>query len=406
MKIGMVTTTGPRCGIAAYTRELTAALQSLPDTAVEVVPITEGRQPSELYRAQAERLNAPDIDVVHIQHEHSFWGSILPPMSDVKTLLQLALRLRQTSPSSAYWEFRYLLQKPVVLTAHTTYTLAEMLNVATETRPHRRLIKQLLLANAPYRESVEIAPFVTAATIVHTEAARQALIARGAKPQFVTVVPAGLPAPVPALTGGQAFIERFGLQGRRLLTIFGYIAYNKGYELTLDILPSLPEDVTLVIAGGTRTAEMEPYAAKLREAIAGSGLAQRVVITGYLEETDVAEAMAASDLILVPHTVATGSYSVTIPLTHGKPILASDLDCFLEIAQKVDCLELFRAGDAADYREKLCRLLADPARQEVLAANARKYAERFCWPRVAARARQVYQSAIEIYRRGHHPMNV
>jgi len=391
MKVAMVTTTGERCGIAAYTRALIEGLESLPDVEVEVVPITEGRQPTAHYVAQAERLNAPDVSVVHIQHEHSFWGGVLP---------------RRPFPLRAdtgYWELRYLIQKPIVVTAHTTYSLAELLRLESETRLPKRLIKQFLVNNVAYRESVDIAPFITAMTIVHTAAARNALIERGAKPEYVTIVPTGIPAALPAPLHGEAFREAHHLRDKRILTIFGYIAPNKGYELTLELLPSLPEDVVLVIAGGPRNSDMEPYAAELKAAIAAAGLKDRVLVTGFLEDEQVAEVMAASDLLLVPHTQATGSYSVTFPLTHGKAILASDMDCFREIEARVDCLQLFKAGDLADYRTKLLALLADPIRRERLAANACKYAQRFSWPNVAAYTRKVYDQAIDVYSRGHHP---
>ncbi|HLK59433.1 MAG TPA: glycosyltransferase [Chthonomonadaceae bacterium] len=380
----MLTTIGERCGIASYTRALIEGLRTLPETEVQVVPITEGRQPTAHYNEQAEILNAPDVDVVHVQHEHSFWGGILPK-------------------ASSYWELRYLIKKPIVLTAHTTYSLAQMLRLDTERRPHKWLAKQLLVRNKAYRDSVEIAPFTTAMTIVHTRAAREELIARGAQSAYVHVVPAGIPAPAHAPTGGQSFREQHTLQGKRLATLFGYLAPNKGYELTLEVIPTLPEDVTVVIAGGPRNADMEPYAAQLRAAIERAGLTRRILITGFLSDTEVAEAMAASDFVLVPHTQATGSYSVTIPLSHGKVILASDLDCFKEIWERVDCLELFPAGNAAAYRDKLLALLDNPARQENLAANALKYAERFSWPRVAAATRKIYATTIQVFAEGHHP---
>src|SRR5690242_20692561 len=104
MRVAMLTTVGEQCGIGSYAGALIAGLRTLPDMEVEVVPITRGRQPTEHYVTQAELLNAPDIDVVHIQHEHGFWGGIRPN-------------------ASAFWELRYLIQKPLVLTAHTTYTL-------------------------------------------------------------------------------------------------------------------------------------------------------------------------------------------------------------------------------------------------------------------------------------------
>jgi len=391
MKVAMVTTTGERCGIAAYTRALIEGLESLPDTEVEVVPITEGRQPTAHYVSQAERLNAPDVSVVHIQHEHSFWGGVLPR------------RPYPLRADTGYWELRYLIQKPIVVTAHTTYSLAELLRLESETRLPKRLIKQFLVNNVAYRESVDIAPFITAMTIVHTAAARNALIERGAKPEYVTIVPTGIPPALPAPLHGKAFREAHHLQEKRVLTIFGYIAPNKGYELTLELLPSLPPDVVLVIAGGPRNADMEPYTAQLRAAIRSAGLQDRVLITGFLSEEEVAEVMAASDLLLVPHTQATGSYSVTFPLTHGKAILASDMDCFREIEARIDCLQLFKAGDLADYRTKLLALLDDPMRRERLATNACKYSQRFSWPNVAAYTRKVYEQAIGVYSRGHHP---
>ena len=384
MNIAMLTSIGDRCGIASYTRALVEGLQSLKDTTVQVVPITEGKQPRDHYIAQAELLNAEHVDVVHIQHEHSFWGGILPG-------------------KSAYWDLRYLVKKPVVLTAHTTYSLAQLLKAKEERRPHKWLAKQMLLRNTSYRDSVETAPFVAAMTIVHTAAARRELLERGCSPNGVQIVPTGVPAALVAPTGGRSFRERFNLSQRRIVTIFGYIVLNKGYELALEILPRLPEDVTLVIAGGARVAAEEPYADAIKARIAGSAVSDRVLVTGFLSDVDVAEAMEASDIVLAPHTWATGSYSVTLPLTHGRPVLASDLDCFRDIAGRMDSIELFAAGDAADFTKKLSALLDNPQRRETLAAGARAYAARFAWPKVAGMTRRIYEETIAIHARGHRP---
>jgi len=384
MNIAMLTSVGERCGIAAYTRALTESLCALDATSVRTVPILEGKQAREHYVEQAAILNASDVDVVHIQHEHSFWGGVLPGQS-------------------AYWDLRYLIDKPVVLTAHTTYSLAELLKLKTERRPHKWLAKQILLRRTKYRDSVEIAPFITAMTIVHTAAARRELIERGASPDYVQIVPTGVPKALVAPTDGRAFLARYGLTDRRIATIFGYIVPNKGYELTLRILAHLPTDVTLVIAGGARVAGEEAYAALLRARIAASGVAERVVVTGYLSDEDVAEAMEASDIVLAPHTWATGSYSVTLPLAHGRPVLASDLDCFRDIAGRMDAVELFPSGDAAAFADRLNSLLSDAERRAKLAGSARAYAERFSWHNIAAMTRRIYQQTIEIYARGHHP---
>jgi glycosyltransferase involved in cell wall biosynthesis len=376
----MLTSVGDRCGIAAYTRSLVAALEGMVEVSVE--PIQVGKRPAEHYRDQATRLNR--ADVIHIQHEHSFWGGILPNQS-------------------AFWVLRYLLDKPVVVTAHTTTSLADLLKIRQERRPVHRIAKELLIRRKGYRDSVETAPFITGRCIVHTAGGKRDLVERGANPKYVHVIPAGVPTALPAPMGGKAFRERFGLVGKRTVSIFGYIAPNKGYELAVGILSSLPEDVTLVIAGGVRVEEMEPYAESLRIRVREANLEKRVLETGYLSEPEVAEAMAASDIVLAPHTQATGSYSVMVPLAYGRPILASDLDCFTEIEQRLPCISLFRANDQDDFRRKLVALLDDSAEQQRLAMAAREYARLHGWPEAAKKTVEVYGEAIEdVTRLAHH----
>lgn len=384
LTVAMLTSVGDRCGIAAYARGLVPALSELADVTVE--PVEVGRQPLEHYQAQAERLNR--ADVVHIQHEHSFWGGVMPG-------------------HSAFWNLRYMLEKPVVVTAHTTTRLRDLLRTDAERRPAHRIAKELLLLRRGYRDSVETAPFITGRCIVHTAEAARELAERGANPKYLHIIPAGIPdvQPAPNAFGGRAFRERFGLGERRVVSLFGYVAPNKGYELALEALPGLPADVALVIAGGARNAEMEAYAASVRAMVAARGLVERVVVTGYLTEPDVAEAMAASDIVIAPHTAATGSYSITIPLAHGRPVVASDLACFREIHEASapsPCLALFRAGDSADFQRVLGDLLADDARRAELARRARDYAWAHSWAEAARRTVAVYREAIaDVERLGH-----
>jgi glycosyltransferase involved in cell wall biosynthesis len=141
--------------------------------------------------------------------------------------------------------------------------------------------------------------------------------------------------------------------------------------------------------------EEQPYLDHLRRHITHLGVKKRVVITDYLSDVEVAEAMQATDIALVPHTQATNSYSVSFPMSHGRPTLASDLACFREMAARGDCVELFANGDREDLRRKLLTLLADEQRRHELAANAERYAQRFMWPNVAATTRDVYGVAME-----------
>lgn len=167
IRVGMLTTVSDRCGIAAYSRELGAALREFVDLTVE--PIVIGRQAPEHYAAQAARLNA--LDVVHIQHEHSFWGSIRPG-------------------GSGFWVVRRLIERPVVVTAHIPGALAELLGITTDPRVGHRWAKRIyLLARRRYERSVDIDPYTTGPCIVHTERARRGLIERGGDPELTLLAP-------------------------------------------------------------------------------------------------------------------------------------------------------------------------------------------------------------------------
>jgi glycosyltransferase involved in cell wall biosynthesis len=376
MKIAMLTTVGERCGIASYSAALVASLRTLPETDVEVIPIAVGEQPASHYEAQAERLNAADVDVVHIQHEFSFWGFPTPRRSK-------------------FAELRRMIRRPLVVTAHTPLSLSAIFPTATERNPWRWLKKKRLVSNRTYRESVEVSTFDANATIVHTEAAHTEFLRRGLQSERLFVVPMGIPSALPAAAGGARFRDRFGLHHKRLLTLFGYVTPNKGYAMVAEVLKALPADVVFVVAGGARRPVEEQYVQQVRQHARELGVEKRVIVTGYLPDEDVAEVMQATDIALVPHTQATNSYSVTLPVTYGKPTLASDLSCFREMAARSDCLELFRTGSKSDFREKLLALLANPQRREQLAANALHDAARFTWPNVASTTRDVYRTAID-----------
>jgi len=384
MKIAMLTTAGQRCGIASYSEALVDGLRRLPDTDVQVVPIAVGEQPASHYEEQAARLNAPDVDLVHIQHEYSFWGFPTPGRSK-------------------FVEFRRLIRRPVVLTAHTTLPLKAIFPTRSERNPWRWLQKKRLVSDLTYRQSVEVATFDNDATIVHTDAAREEFLRRGLSSERLFTVPTGIPAPIPAATAGKAFRDRHNLHGKRVLTLFGYVTPNKGYEMVAKVLPTLPPDVMFVIAGGARRPVEEEYVRDLKHHLRNAGVDGRVIVTGYLSDDDVADAMQGSDIALVPHTQATNSYSVTLPLSHGRPTLASDLACFREMAARGDCLALFRSGDKSDFRAALMALLDNPQRRHQLAANALKYSERFAWPNVAAMTRDIYRTALDGHRANGHP---
>lgn len=376
MKVGMWTSIGDRCGIATYTRALVAGLQER-GAEVTLVPVPYEERGPELIARTAAALSA--VDVVHLQHEYSFFGGIAPRASSLPL-------------------FYRALRRPLVVTAHSVFTAAEALRLPQESRWRQRLAKQALSALPTYKATIEKDPFSPArAVIVHTEEARGRFLERGFPPERLHLLPAGTPRPSP--TGGgeaevRAFRSKYGLDGRRVVTIFGYVTPDKGYDTALDALASLPAGVKLLVAGGARLEREAPFVEALQAEVARRGLQDRVAVTGFLEEPEVAAAMGATDLVLVPHHIANGSYSVMVALAYGKPVLASDLACFREIAAAGGGVELFPVRDETALAERMGFLLASHSARRDLARAAAAYAERRSWGAVAEQTLAIYREAL------------
>lgn len=371
MKVGMLTRVDDKCGIARYSRELYEHYDSLVD--VDVVPTwTRGEPWRQYLTASADRLNA--CDVVHVQHEYSFWGSILPG------------RNRYPSQMS-------MIHRPMVLTAHTLDSAYAMLAAG----PSRfRSLKPLLAHWRTYRDHVERETFDRAdRVIVHDRPAAKVLEERGIARAKIRIVPMGVPPARRDPNAGERFRESYGLRGKKLIVIFGFVRPNRGYESIMEILPRLGMDVVLVLAGGAPGPAEQAYLTQFTTDVESRGLRDRVLVTGYLPESDVPALMAAADVILCPQERGTGSYSVQVALGYGRPILASDLPCFEDLASASQALQTFKRGNLEDLASKLEAVLRGSVLSVDLSESALYYADENSWARIAERTVEVYRELVQ-----------
>jgi glycosyltransferase involved in cell wall biosynthesis len=354
MTVGMYTTVGGRCGIADYSGALTTALVASHAATVDTVAICPGAwSPRALARAGTRLSRAR---VVHMQHTYSFFG-----VDHVTyTIAMRVLRAR--------------IRRPLVITAHT---------VRAPGRAHYAGGLGSALANvldAPRWHDVET--FARAdAVIVHARLHRERLLARGIAADRCHVIPPGVPPRVPVSPAAVArFRTRHGLEGRPVVGVFGFLERSKRFAMMLDALAetggSGAEAPLLLLAGGPRLPEHDAVVREVRADAARAGLADRVIITGYLERDEVPVALEAMDVVAVPYaTDDSVSYSLHVALAQRRPVVATDLDPMREIAERGRCVTLVRAGDPHDLAKTLRDLLEDTARRARLAAAAAEYAE-------------------------------
>lgn len=114
------------------------------------------------------------------------------------------------------------------------------------------------------------------------------------------------------------------LDGSKVVTLLGFIHGRKGYELVIEALPELPQNVKVVFAGGAVFGR-EQFVEQLWSQAKTKGVDDRLRITGYLSEEELEIYLAATDLAICPFKFFSASGSLSTWISAARPILAYDL---------------------------------------------------------------------------------
>lgn len=374
MNVSMFTSWNVRCGIADYAAQLVPALDALPDTRMRMVPFDRRPHPRADWERWGAEMNAGDV--AHIQHEYSFFGYLLPWRN-------------------AYGAFTTPIRAPLVITRHVTFD-GPLLVPGRGPGHWVRQLKWRLYQTGPYARHLNRDTFDIARRIIVLSARlKDHLARRGVSGDKIHVIPAGVPA-VARAERDDARRAVWGWAGKTVICHFGFIAPPKGHLLALDALARLPDDYVYLIAGGARLDAHQAFVREVERRIDALGLRDRVRITGFLDERDIAPTLSAADVLIYPNTHADFSYSVVVGLAHrASPVLASDIAGHREIAGYCPGLSLFRAGDAAALAAQITALTTDHDRARAAIAAMARYAEEWSWQAVARRTREVYALALD-----------
>lgn len=337
MKVSLFAPTVERCGIADYTRTLLGQLRAHCD--VSIVPAEDTRTRADCRRL-GRAMNAGEV--AHVQYEHAFF-------------------LAGDVPTENFAAFLDEIHVPTVLTMHCAP-----------------------LEDAFWSQTIRR---VDVAWIVHTESLRRQLEARG-----VTGPVDSTPLPLPNRVGarrGAGTLPR-ALEGKRVLTIFGFTKPHKGHLLAVDALGLLPADRILLIAGGPQDDRDEAYLGAVRRRARDLGLDDRVVVTGYVDTAHVGSVLEASDVVLAPFEATNASASVATAIAWARPVVATSLDPFRELAQRFGCLRLVPPGDATALAGAVETVLTDADVRAALRSGAERHRKKHDAAAFARRTRSLY----------------
>lgn len=294
------------------------------------------------------------------------------------------------------WRLRRLPNRPrIVVTAHDL-RLPYLLPKADLLRGRitQRLFAEadaLILTNADDDERVH----------ARARPSRDLFTPRAAIQVPTTIIPIGsniAPTPPPGYNRAD-WRGRLGSDAHTVwLAYFGLLNRSKGVIELLATLAELPPRFKLLIIGGAAPQpEDQRYAAEVQARIHERGLSERVRITGPCSETDVSGYLLASDLAVLPFLDG-ASYrrgSLLAMLAHGIPTITTTPSAALNPALEDQANALLvPEADPAALKAAIERLAADTALQRRIAQGARKLADSFSWPSIAARHEAVYHTLL------------
>jgi glycosyltransferase involved in cell wall biosynthesis len=319
-----------RDGIGDYTAALADATRAAGhDVAVLAARVVPGA-PAEVIGGlgEAGRLRRFDPDVVHVQFGVAAFGTRLP------ALLALLRRVRRT-------------RARLVVTAHEVTRDTALLRA-----PGRLL----------YRALARRADLV----LVHTPAARDALVGLGCGSARIAVVPHHRrPAPAPT-TDPASLRTRHEIGDAPLLLAFGFVHVDKGLDDLVAALAALARGAAHVVVAGDvrrrtglfRAFELADrrHLARVRRQVREAGLMPYVHWTGYVPEGEIAPWFQAADAAVLPYRRIEQSSVGSLAASLGAPVLASTAGSL--VADYGDPGWSFPPGDRAALAELLRRFIA------------------------------------------------
>ena len=205
----------------------------------------------------------------------------------------------------------------------------------------------------------------------------------------IAVIPNGVdPDELRPVGDLQALRREFAAPQEKLVLLVGRLVYEKGFQLALDALPSVIDqvgNVRFVVAGsGTYESELKAQARRL-------GLSAHGSFLGWIGDDALHSLYRIADLCVVPSIYEPFGLVALEAMASGCPCIVADTGGLRDVVPSGERVGLrFNGGDAEHLGVMIERLLVGGALRERLVAEASEYVLRFDWDDIAQRTCGIY----------------
>lgn len=233
---------------------------------------------------------------------------------------------------------------------------------------------------------------LTNAIVVHGDFLKSELVRQfRVRPDKVNVIHHGTyrPAQNPAITKASARASLGLSDDARVLLIFGYQRPYKGTHCVLKQLRETPIPEVVVLLRGEATDSS--YQTELNTlCLSMPPRCWADAVFGAVPEDKVETLFKACDIVLLPYLDGSQSGVKYMAYAHGRPVLASALGSLGEGIKYGITGEVFTAGDFADFRAVLARMLESLPNYDEAQIKHIAYTE-FSFEAAAAQVEAVHQ---------------
>jgi glycosyltransferase involved in cell wall biosynthesis len=340
MKILMVCTEYPpmRGGVGRYASKLVQALRGTSDRIeVDVVCNEDGSGEFSGISPSNERnsdvllkiVEESGPDIVHVQFEPGLYGLILDSRNP---------RASRTFIDQFYHKCKV----PIVTTFHSAYTLREWMGQAMIVKREGRIGRLGIPARAAIKTWKHLVNF-KAFHDINKEKLKLSYAGISFSKYMAGRIGGGdvvyhgaEPAILPPVPKAKAR-EMFSLpQDKMIAVAIGFSTATKGWDILSKI--DMPNGWMMVLnsSKGYFNKEESVYDVQDARGSSSTGYNNKKIIDlqrGFLSEEELSMLLYASDVVILPYKITSGSGVMFDSLAHRLPFVASDLDFFKEFAE-------------------------------------------------------------------------
>jgi glycogen synthase len=216
----------------------------------------------------------------------------------------------------------------------------------------------------------------------------------GVEEAKVSVIPNGIdpedlrpqdPAELRRLRG------EFADPDQKLVLLIGRLVYEKGFQLALEAMPKVIEEVPgtrfLVAGSGTHEAELHKQADEL-------GLGGHGTFLGWIGDDVLHSLYAIADVCVVPSIYEPFGLVALEAMASGCPCIVADTGGLREVVPHEEVGLRFRARDPEALAEVAIRVLSDDELGRRLVAEAYEHLRRFDWNDIAEQTLELYEELV------------